>query len=135
MTQIIVGYDETTDLRTGQVTRNPRTRLLSALQTEKLLSLAQQIENHIETSVSQTQQRLLTAVYARAIGRGNAQAKRKAKADTLLDWVESVSKHFYTLAAQVQAAQTIEALDAVQFVSGNFPPPALTARDVLLTED
>lgn len=122
----------------------PRPRVVSPEQAsrelkqkcrETLLQLSSDIERHIENSVTQSQQRLLTAVYARAVGRGNAQAKRKAKADTLLDWVETVSKHFYVLAAQAKAAKSLEELDAVQFNPADFPPPTVTAQDVLLTVD
>jgi hypothetical protein len=123
---------------------SPRARILppevvAARLAERRREVADQsvrdVEAHIEQHFTQSQQRLLTAAYARAIGRGNGQASRKAKIDTILDWIESVTAHLFVLQAQVEAATTIEALDAIQFNLSLFPPPAITVKSVMTTPD
>ncbi len=132
---IVIGYTETYDARTGLTTRTPLLGDPVEVRAATAARLTTAIEAHIEQHFTQSQQRLLTAAYARGVGRGNGQAKRKAKIDTILDWIEAVTAHLFALQAQAEAATTIEALDAIQFNPSLFPPPAVTVKDVMTTPD
>jgi hypothetical protein len=132
MPDILVGYHENYNATTKETTRTPFMRPLIDVQNERLVALTAAVEEHVAAHMTPAQQRLLTAVYARAQGRN--QANRKAKADTLLDWVEQTTLHLYALAAQVRAAQTLADIEAIRFDAAQYPAPLITARDVLTTE-
>ena len=113
------------------VTPEQAAQELAQAKTQAIAALNADVERHIESRYSSQQQRLLTAIYARAVGKG--QANKLAKVEAMVDWVEAQTLHLYALAAQVQAAQTVEAVQAVAFDASKFPPPLHSARDVLTT--
>lgn len=105
---------------------------LAQAKTQAIAALNADVERHIESRYTPTQQRLLTAIYARAVGKG--QASKLAKVEAMVDWVEAQTLHLYALVAQVQAAQTVADVEAVAFNPATFPAPPYSARDVLTTE-
>lgn len=114
------------------VTPEQAAQELVQAKTQAIASLNADVERHIESRYSSQQQRLLTAVYVRAVSKG--QAGKLAKVEAMVDWVEAQTLHLYDLAAQVQAAQTVKAVQSVRFDASQFPPPQHSARDVLTTE-
>jgi hypothetical protein len=105
---------------------------LAQAKTQAIAALTAEVERNIEARYTPSQQRLLTAVYTRSIGK--TQANKRAKVEALVDWVEAQTLHLYDLAAQVQAAQTVADVEAVAFDASRFPAPQHSARDVLTTE-
>lgn len=115
------------------VTPEQAAQELAQAKTQAIAALNADVERHIESRYTPTQQRLLTAIYARAVGKG--QAAKLAKVEGMIDWVEEQALHLYDLVAQVQAAHTVEAVQAVRFDVSQFPPPQHSARDVLTTRE
>ncbi len=140
MTDIIAGFHEVTDVRTGKVTRTPILRPLADLQRERAEALQAEIRDHVDTHLPPSEREALASIASGLVERaafGIALSETEQGVAVGLmqarDWTMRAVALGGEVAARCAACQSAEELAAVSVDLASLgEPPRVTAGEVAL---
>lgn len=134
---VVVAVDETTNAKTGIVTRSPIYSRLSEVKAARVVDLQQQIRDHVDQHLPPQEREALSGLLqSTMLRRSEGLAVDPFAMMALLaalDWAEQSLVWGNTLAQAVAAAPDLAAVQAVSAetaIAALKPPPVVTAGEI-----
>jgi len=140
MTDIVAGFHEVTDVRTGVTTRTPILRPLAELQRERAKALQQTIRDYVDQYLPPTEREGLASIASglaekKAFGQELTQTEQTVALALMFAraWTNAAMALGGEVAVQCAACTTVEQLEAVTVDLASLgAPPSISAGEVAL---